>query len=145
VFAGSGPRRDEIARAEGLDDVVRLLPYADAAVHRARSLAADVHLISLRSSWDGLIVPSKLQAAFGIGRPVIFVGSREGEPGRWVEESGGGWIVPEGDLPSLYRAVAEATDRPERERRGRAALAYARQAFDRRRNVSRMVTLLEGS
>jgi colanic acid biosynthesis glycosyl transferase WcaI len=143
LFAGSGPRRQEVEAAQSPVVPIQLLPYAGAEEHRLRSLAADVHLMSLRPSWDGLIVPSKLQAAFGLGRPVIFVGSREGEPGRWIEESGGGWVVIEDDMPGLIRAIAEATHRPETRRRGALALAYAAQHFDRDRNVAQMVELLE--
>jgi colanic acid biosynthesis glycosyl transferase WcaI len=141
VFAGGGARRGEIEARAG-DGPVRLLPYADPADHRARALAADVHLLSLRGAWDGLIVPSKLQAAFGAGRPVIFVGNRAGDVGRWVEESGGGWTVGEGDTDALLRAVAEAGDPEERRRRGEAALAFALDRFSPERNVARMVELI---
>jgi glycosyltransferase involved in cell wall biosynthesis len=140
LFAGGGPRRSELAAAEGL---VRLLPYASADEHHRRCRAAAVHLMSLRAAWDGLVVPSKLQAAFGAGRPVIFVGSRVSEPGRWIDESGGGWVVAEGDTPGLLRAIAEAGDPAERTRRGRAGRDFASERFDPIRNVARMVELLE--
>lgn len=144
VFAGGGARRAEIEAQAG-EAPVRLLPYADPAEHRARALAADVHLLSLRGAWDGLIVPSKLQAAFGAGRPVIFVGNRAGDVGRWVDESGGGWTVDEGDTDALLRAVAEAGDPEERRRRGEAALAFALDRFAPARNVARMVELIVGA
>jgi glycosyltransferase involved in cell wall biosynthesis len=121
---------------------VRFLAYADPEEHRARALAADVHLMSLRTAWDGLIVPSKLQTAFGAGRPAIFVGSRTGDVGGWIAESGGGWTVDEGDTDGLLRAVAEAGDPDERRRRGEAALAFARDRFSPEHNVARMVELL---
>lgn len=142
VFAGGGPRRCEIEAAVTPDGPVRLLPYADPEEHRARSLAADVHLLSLRASWDGLIVPSKLQAAFGAGRPVIFVGSGTGDVGRWVLESGGGWVVGEGDTDGVRRAVEAAGDAAERARRGEAALGFARERFSPERNVAQMVELI---
>jgi len=145
IFAGGGPRRGELAAAVAVDPhgPLWLLPYASPAEHRSRCLAADVHLLSLRTSWDGLIVPSKLQAAFGVGRPAILVGSAAGEPGSWITESGGGWIVAEGDTAGLLRAVEQAGDATERMRRGRAALAFARERFSPERNVARMVDLLE--
>jgi colanic acid biosynthesis glycosyl transferase WcaI len=142
VFAGGGARRGEIEAVASAEGAVRFLAYADPEEHRARALAADVHLMSLRTSWDGLIVPSKLQAAFGAGRPAIFVGSRTGDVGRWIAESGGGWTVDEGDTAGLLRAVAEAGDPEERRRRGEAALAFARDRFAPERNVARMVELL---
>jgi glycosyltransferase involved in cell wall biosynthesis len=36
--------------------------------------AADVHLITLRSSFAGIVLPSKVHACIATGRPIIFVG-----------------------------------------------------------------------
>ncbi len=120
-----------------------MLPYLGQEDVAASLAAADVHLVSLRSPWQGLIVPSKLQAAFGVGRPVIFVGPRDCEPADWVAACGGGWIVGEGDVEGLLRAVDEARDPAERRRRGEAGRAYARVHFDRTTNTNRIADLLE--
>ena len=90
-------------------------------------------------------MPSKLQAAFSLGRPVIFVGPRDSEPADWVAESGGGWVVAEGDVDGVVRAVLEAQDPAERSRRGQAALEYSREHFDRDRNTDRLADLLESA
>jgi len=60
-----------------------------------------------------------------------------------VVDSGGGWRVDEGDVPSLLAAVGEARDTAERARRGAAALAYARSHFDQATNTERIARLLE--
>ncbi|HUG54426.1 MAG TPA: hypothetical protein VMR21_12540, partial [Vicinamibacteria bacterium] len=95
------------------------------------------------SPWQGLIVPSKLQAAFSVGRPVIFVGPAQNEIATWIRESGGGWVVGEGDVEGLIRVVGQAGDPGERRSRGEAALAYSGLHFDRRRNCARVADLLE--
>lgn len=146
AFAGGGRRRVEVERflAEHRSARVQLLPYVSREELAASLAAADVHLVSLRSHWQGLIVPSKLQAAFGLGRPVVFVGPRESEPADWIAESGGGWVVAEGDVEGLRAAVASASDPAERLRRGEAGRAYGRLHFDRARNTARIAELLEG-
>ena len=112
----------------------------------AETLAAgDVHLVGLGNSWQGLIVPSKVPAAFSAGRPVLMVGGADNEAARWLEESGGGWRVEQGDVTGLLRAVEQAGDAAERARRGRAALDYAREHFDRERNCARIADLLESA
>lgn len=147
AFAGGGRRRGEVeafARAHP-EARVELHPYVPRARLRESLASADVHLASLSRAWQGLIVPSKVQAAFSVGRPVIFVGPRENEIARWIEESEGGWIVGEEEIDGLLAAVKEARVPAERERRGAAALAYARAHFDRARNCERLARLLEGS
>jgi len=147
AFAGGGRRLDEVKSGAAADPAARVevLPYVPQADLAASLRAADVHLVSLRSGWEGLIVPSKLQAAFASGRPVIFVGPSESEAADWVVASGGGWRVDEGDVPSLLAAVGEARDTAERVRRGAAALAYARSHFDQATNTERIARLLEAT
>jgi colanic acid biosynthesis glycosyl transferase WcaI len=145
AFAGGGRRLDEVRTFAAAHPSARVevLPYVPQGELTARLTAADVHLVSLRSGWEGLIVPSKLQAAFASGRPVIFLGPRESEPFDWIAASGGGWAVAEDDVDGLLRAVAEAADPEERARRGTAALRFAREHFDRHRNTARIAELLE--
>lgn len=145
AFAGGGRRRSEVERfvVENPRVPVQLLPYVSQEELPGSLAAADVHLVSLRSPWQGLIVPSKLQAALGLGRPVIFVGPRDSEPADWLAASGGGWHVAEGDVDGVLQAVAAASDPIERQRRGGAGFAFARSFFDRSSNTSRIAKLLE--
>lgn len=145
AFAGGGPRRSEVERfaVENPRARVQLLPYVSQEELPGSLAAADVHLVSLRSPWQGLIVPSKLQAAFGLGRPVIFLGPRDSEPADWLAASGGGWHVAEGDVDGMLQAVAAASDPIERRRRGEAGYAFARSHFDRITNTTRIAELLE--
>ncbi|MDD9936103.1 MAG: glycosyltransferase family 4 protein [Myxococcales bacterium] len=145
-FAGEGRARPEVERfvRQFPELPIEMLPYVPDAQLRDHLCSADVHLVSLDSRWDGLIMPSKLQGSFAVGRPVIFVGSPASDLARWVEESGGGWVVAEGDVDGLIAAIAQAQDRAELRRRGAAAVAYAREKFDRGANVERMVELITG-
>jgi glycosyltransferase involved in cell wall biosynthesis len=145
AFVGGGPRRSEVERFQREHPTARvqLLPAVGEDDVTASLRSGDVHLVSLATQWQGLIVPSKLPAAFAVGRPVIFVGPRDNEVAAAVTESGAGWVVGEGDVDGLMRAVDEARDPAERERRGQAGRRYARLHFDRERNVGRVASLLE--
>jgi glycosyltransferase involved in cell wall biosynthesis len=147
AFAGGGRRLDEAKSYAAAHPTARIevLPYVSQAELATSLAAADVHLVSLRSGWEGLIVPSKLQAAFALGRPAIFLGPRNSEPFEWVAASGGGWAVAEGDVDGLLRAAAQAANPEERARRGEAALRFARKHFDRERNTLSIAQLLEGA
>ena len=147
TFIGSGLRRAEIeafCRAHPTARVQLLEPVAEGDV--AASLAsADVHLLSLSAEWQGVIVPSKLQGAFAVARPVILVGASESETAVWIRESDGGWVVGENDVEGLLRAVSEASDPAESRRRGLRGQEYARVHFDPVHNKARIADLLERS
>lgn len=145
VFAGAGRscgdvdayvRRHPGARVERL-------AYVDERDLRAHLCSADVHLVSLRSAWRDLIFPSKLPAAFAVGRPVIFVGHPGSELAELVRDGGAGWMVPEGDAAGLLKAVHECRDVAERKRRGDAALRLGHRLFSRAVNCGRLADLLE--
>jgi colanic acid biosynthesis glycosyl transferase WcaI len=147
VFAGGGPRRGELERHARAHPEARVfcLPYARSENLAARLTAADVHLVSLSRAWQGLIVPSKLQAAFALGRPVIFVGPPDNEAAAWILASGGGWVVEEDNVQALLEAVEAASDKSERERRGALGLAFAREHFSPERNCARLADCLEAA
>ena len=110
--------------------------------YAARLAAADAHLVSLQVGWQGLIVPSKLQASLASAKPVIFVGPADCEPARWVRVSGAGWVVPPGDGRSLSRALAAS--QAERVSRGRRGQAWALGQFSAPAGLGRMALDLEG-
>ena len=67
--------------------------------------AVDAHLVSLKPSLEGLIVPSKFYGILAVARPVIFIGARDGELARIIDAYHCGIVVDEGDVEGLVRAV----------------------------------------
>jgi len=108
----------------------------------ADSLAAgDVHLVSLLPSLEGLIVPSKLYGILAAGRPIIFVGDREGEVAKVLREERCGVAVRCGDAPALSEAIRNLRqDTATREAMGRRARA----AFERRYTLRASATVWSG-
>jgi len=145
-FCGQGKRRGEIE--EFLENYpessVSLEDYVPRESLPAHLATADVHLVSLDPSWDGTMLPSKLQGIFSIGKPVIFVGSETGTMGNWVAESGGGWIVEPDDVESMREALAAASDAEVRREKGEAALNYACKHFNASKNAGRIAGILGG-
>ena len=84
-FSVRGNRADELARKITPDDSnVSLAPFADEATLHARLAAADLHLVSLRADWAGVVVPSKFFASLAVGRPVLYAGPADSEIARWI-------------------------------------------------------------
>lgn len=147
VFSGGGKRRREIEGFAAANPQARieLLDYVPESSLRAHLCSADVHLASLDTAWQGLMVPSKLQASFAVGKPVIFVGDSRNETARWIEEAGAGWVVAENDHAGLLQAIEQARDAGERRKRGGNALQFAQTHFQMTDTCNRLAALLESA
>jgi glycosyltransferase involved in cell wall biosynthesis len=146
VFAGSGKRRQEIETLAKAIPAARIqfLGYVPSEKLQAHLCSADIHLASLDAAWQGMMVPSKLQGSFAVGRPVIYVGGQDCESALWIRQSGGGWAASEGDLEGLMTAIKEALDPVERQKRGDAALLFAQKRFHKLDSVATIAQWLEG-
>jgi colanic acid biosynthesis glycosyl transferase WcaI len=146
IFTGSGRGRPIIERfvAENHGIPVRLLPHVDNTDLAAHLCSANIHLASVDPAWDGLILPSKVQGSFAVGRPVLFVGSETHEIARWIRESGGGWNVAPSDAAGLV-AILRGITADDYRARGAAARRFASEAFGLDRNVARVAASLLGA
>lgn len=93
------------AEARGLAHLFRFQPYQPAE-RLAESLSVgDVHWLSLRPEFEGLVVPSKVYGIMAVGRPVLAVCDGAGELAPLVEREGCGVAVQPGDAEGLARAI----------------------------------------
>jgi glycosyltransferase involved in cell wall biosynthesis len=71
---------------------------------------ADIHWLSLKPSLDGLVFPSKFYGVAAAGRPIIVIGSAEGELSNLVKRYDCGVCVEPGmdeELANAILALAE--------------------------------------
>ena len=101
--AKMGPLRAEVA-ARGLGNF-RFLPYQPRSELGDSLAAADVHLVSLIPTLEGLIVPSKLYGILAAGRPTVFVGDPDGEIACIIRDADCGVAVGVGDAAGLAAAL----------------------------------------
>jgi hypothetical protein len=136
-FACRGNRMDELRRAVGPDDSnVSFAPFADESALQARLEAADLHLLSLRADWAGIVVPSKFFGSLAVGRPVIYAGPAGSAIAAWIREHGVGLhlqdTLDEAGVPALCERLHDIVDRGDD---GAAQLAAwqarAKQTYDR--------------
>lgn len=85
----------------------RFLPYQPRESLQDGLAAADLHLVSLLPSMEGLIVPSKLYGILAAGRPVIFIGDLDGDTSRLIGRAQCGRPVSVGDSEGLARLLLE--------------------------------------
>lgn len=130
LFIGGGAKLDTVKRAAGTNAM--FLPYQPRERLSESLSAADVHLVSLIPSLEGLIVPSKFYGAIAVGRPVVFVGDPDGEIPRIIRSSGCGRVVAAGDAAELARTLRElALNREMAKAMGERGLDLHRRRFAR--------------
>ena len=145
VFSAHGPRMREVEEfAAGHPEVpVQMLDPVPACRLQDHLGSADIHLASLAPSWSGCMVPSKVLGSMAAGRTVLFVGPCDSSPARWIEESGGGWVVDALDPSRGLAAILENPDlKAESARRGRLGHEFARRQFDPGTNIRRVADAL---
>ncbi|WP_170835022.1 glycosyltransferase [Terriglobus roseus] len=89
------------------DTNIRFVPFAATNALEERLSSADVHILSLRDSWVGAVVPSKFFGALAVGRPVLFCGPRNCAIAHWIERYGLGWVLEPGEAAGVADQMRE--------------------------------------
>jgi glycosyltransferase involved in cell wall biosynthesis len=131
LFIGGGHQLEALkaeARRRGLANM-QFRPYQPRE-RLAQSLAAcDAHLVTLRPGLEGLVLPSKLYGVLAAARPVLFVGTAEGEIAALLRTAQCGEAFDADDFVSLAECIGRiASDRPLARRMGESS----RRLFDER-------------
>ena len=119
LFIGGGARQDELRRlageggSAGEGGVLAFRPYQPMAMLAHSLSVPDVHWISLLPRLEGLIVPSKLYGALAAGRPVVFVGDKDGDVARLLAEGECGASFAPGEGEALARYLARLAQDPD--------------------------------
>lgn len=109
LLVGKGPGeamlRDE-AHIMGLRNVRFLLPQPTDSLSESLG-AADVHLVTIKESMSGLVVPSKFYGVLAAARPCLFVGPGDSEVARVIMTEGIGRVISPGRSDELQSAILE--------------------------------------
>jgi glycosyltransferase involved in cell wall biosynthesis len=148
VLIGDGARRPEVEleiKSRHLRNIV-LLPFQPAA-RLAESLSlGDVHVVTLRDGFEGVVVPSKAYGAQAVGRPLIYIGHPSGEIARMVNEARIGTVVSSGDAAALARAILRYSRSPSlQQAEGRKAFALYQKRYHPRNSLTDYRRLLNGN
>jgi len=114
-FGVRGNRADELHGAVRTDDSnISFAGFAPEEELELRLAAADIHLVSLRPEWTGVVVPSKFFGSLAAGRPVVFAGSEESAIAGWIREFQVGWVLTRTNVSEVADDLRALCDAPER-------------------------------
>ena len=113
AFGCRGNRFDDLKKAviqSKIDANVKLLPFVDESELESRLGSADIHMLSLKNNWAGVVVPSKFFGSISIGRPVLYAGKRESDIGQWITKFDVGLILDEYNVKEIADRLIEFSD-----------------------------------
>jgi glycosyltransferase involved in cell wall biosynthesis len=89
------------------DENVIVVPPVQSSRISTRLSTADIHIVTLKEEWAGIVVPSKFFGALSLGRPVLFCGSPDSDIAHWINEHRVGWVL----VPETAERVASELER----------------------------------
>jgi len=146
VIVGGGKRRGELETFVMTHDIVNavLKPYQPREALGELLSLGNVHLVSVAENFSGLLVPSKFYGVLAAARPVLYVGPRESEVARVIEESKCGLVIEQGDSAGLVKAIETLHADPQlAQAMGRRAREAFERTFTRSHACERWLRLLQ--
>lgn len=113
-FAARGNRVAELRAAVTAEDTnISFAGFASEEELERRLGACDLHLVSMRESWTGTVVPSKFFGAIATGRGVLFDGAPDSAITEWIKEFSLGWILTGENTPEIATLLRTIANHPE--------------------------------
>lgn len=146
VIVGGGTKRGELEAFVQAHDIVNavLKPYQPREALGELLSLGNVHLVSVAENFSGLLVPSKFYGVLAAARPVLYVGPRESEVARVIEESKCGLVIEQRDSAGLVKAIETLHADPQlAQAMGRRAREAFERTFTRSHACERWLRLLQ--
>ena len=135
IMLGKGHRKSEVLEyyEKNKPDNMTMVGYLEKEEFTAIMKQSDVHLITLRDNFNGLLVPSKLYSSMALGKPVLFEGPEENEITSVLNKFDAGQRIPHLDDKGMEKVILDYyNDRSQVELQGENAKIY----FDEKGNIS---------
>jgi colanic acid biosynthesis glycosyl transferase WcaI len=94
VFVVRGSGRPVLESVSAALPNIRILDYLPEAETPDLLWSANVHLVSMKPGWEGVIVPSKLYGALQTNTPILFLGPLTADTSTEIERMGRGISLP---------------------------------------------------
>ncbi len=113
-FAVRGNRAEDLRRAVMTSDKnISFANFASIDQLEKRLGSADIHLVSLKSEWAGVAVPSKFFGSIASGRPILYSGPTNSAIGSWIDNNQVGWVLGADNISETANKILELIEKPE--------------------------------
>lgn len=112
-FAGRGNRYDELrAMVTDKDSNISFAGFADEGQLAKRLSSGDIHMLSLRPGWEGIVVPSKFFGSLAAGKPLLYEGSSTPAIQTWIDQYRVGFVINNGNVHQIAAELSRLADNP---------------------------------
>jgi glycosyltransferase involved in cell wall biosynthesis len=107
-FAGRGNCYQNLRDMISQDDSnIRFAGFVDEDLLPLRLAAADMHMISLRPGWEGIVVPSKFFGSLASGRPLLYCGSQKSCVAELIKKERLGFVIEKSNITAIADVLEE--------------------------------------
>ncbi len=140
-FAGYGNcYKEQTSVITPEDTNIKLAGFASEEELEKRLAAADINMVSLRTDWNGIVVPSKFFGSLAIGRPVLFSGSDDNSLASYCQNYKIGFVLSQNTIDVLQKIISD--EKMLQQIKGKAIAVYQK-LFSQKRVCAKWNTLLE--
>jgi glycosyltransferase involved in cell wall biosynthesis len=143
VFVGDGAQADRLKGAAAGIPNVRFLPFFPGSKIPSVLAAGDAHVITVKRGLEGVVVPSKMYGILAAGKPIVALAPSECDVTSVGKEKGFGASADPADADDFARCVRELVRDGKRVRRMGAAAAACAPEFERRKELEKLVGVIE--
>jgi colanic acid biosynthesis glycosyl transferase WcaI len=110
-FAGRGNRYDHLKKSVNEEDTnISFTGFADESELERRLGSADIHMLSLREGWEGIVLPSKFFGSLASGRPVLYSGAEKSAIKEWIETYKVGFYLSKNNINQIADKLISFTN-----------------------------------
>lgn len=134
LFVGGGARHREVTDFAAANQIQNFTSRGYFPRERLNESVAlgDIHVVTLRGSLDGMLIPSKIMGILAAARPILLVSDPKSEASRLVATNGLGRSFPEDDTHAIATWLSQvAKDRSLLQEPSRLARAHFEANFSR--------------
>ncbi len=105
----------------------------------------DIHLVTLKNNWDGIVVPSKFFSSLSLGKPVLYIGPASSSIYQNILDYDLGWAVDINNLEDQYNAFIDDFQNIEKiiKKSNNCSLVY-NNFFSKEKCIKKWVSILKG-
>lgn len=113
-FACRGNRFDELKNSVRPDDYnIHFAPFVNESELERRLNSADIHLLSLRPEWEGIVIPSKFFGSLAVGKPILYAGPDGTAIADWINEYNIGLVLNRENIDKCIEKLLELVQNPD--------------------------------
>ena len=107
LFIGDGEAHDKLARERDKRALnnIRFIPYQPTGSYKDMLESGDIHLVTFRPEFNSYLVPCKFYSSLAVGRPIIYMGDKESELGKIIEQYGCGDVIEDMNDNALAQII----------------------------------------